>query len=205
MLRARYGIVPRWIAAALLAATTVGLSGCRHSTEEQPSFPERVEQDCKTREGCQVLLAKLGEKRDFCYREYGTSPDRPKDCDRNDVYWWALKDHIELTELRAQRQNAGCQRDEKQRQAELRGVTRERQQLDQARQQWQSDREKAAQVDRTWRELDPRKCAIEGDEDACYRLVQFIALGDSPQAAEAKAALAAGQKVIEERKKRAGR
>jgi hypothetical protein len=206
MLRARHDVEPRWLAtAALVAAALLGLPGCRHSVEEEPSFPERVEQDCRTREGCQQLLARLGGKRDFCYREYGTSPERPIDCDWNDLYWWALKDHIELTELRAQRQNAGGERADRQRQVEIRSLSRERQQLDQARQDWQAERDKAAQVDRTWREVDPRKCAIEGDEDACYRLVQFIALGDSPQAAEAKAALAAGQKVIAERKKRSAK
>jgi hypothetical protein len=186
----------------LMVATARCWCGCRRASEEEPRFPERVEQECRTREGCQQLLWRLSEKRDFCYREYGTSPERPKDCDDNDLYFWALKDHIELTELRAQRQNPGNERQDKQRQSEIRGLTRDKQQLDQARQQWQSEREKAAQIDRTWRELDPRKCAIEGDEEACYRLVQFIALGDSPQLAEAKAALASGQKLIEERKKK---
>ena len=202
MLPVRHRLDRSSTAAALVAALGVALFGCRHTTEENPSFPDRVEQECRTGEGCQQLFVKLGEKRDFCYREYGTSPERPIDCDWNDLYWWALKDHIELNELRAQRQSAGNERPDRPQQNELRSLTRERQQLDQARQQWQAERDKAVQIDRTWRELDPRKCAMEGDADACYRLVQFISLGDSPQAAEAKAALAAGQKLIEERKKR---
>lgn len=171
--------------------------GCRHEETDEVVFPKRVEASCRTRQGCQQLLQKLTQKRDYCFQEYGTDA-RPADCDANDLHWWALKDHIELVELRAQRHAGACQ-------AQAQQIAQERQKLEQQRQQWHQEREHAARIDKQWRDLNPRKCALEGDEDTCYQLVRFIALGPNPHLDEAKAALASGQKVIEDRKKRSGR
>lgn len=195
--------------APLLVAAASTLVGCRHAEEEwEPSFPQMVEQHCQTRNGCQQLFGRLSAKREYCYREYGTAEDRPADCDWNDVYWWALKDHIELTDLQAQRAapcpsaNAGGRTTNPRLDA---GVSRERQQLEKERAQWRKEREQAVVAEDEWHKLDPKRCALAGEEDACYQLVQFISLGPNPHTEEAKTALASGQKIIEERKKRGGK
>jgi hypothetical protein len=176
---------------ALTSAVALGAMGCRHNDSEEPAFPVRVDQACRTRQGCQQLLHKLAQKRDYCFRAYGPE-DRPRDCDDNDLYWWALKDHIELTDLRAQRANQACEH-------QAQAIAAERDKLERQRKRWHDERERAARIDKQWRDLDPRKCALEGDDAACYQLVRFIALGPSPHLDEAKAALAAGQKLIEQR------
>jgi hypothetical protein len=177
---------------ALLLLTALTWTSCRYSEGEEPAFPDRVEESCRTRQGCHQLLQKLTQKRDYCFRTYG-SADRPPDCDDNDLYWWALKDHIELTELQAQRRQQACT-------TQLAAIAEERKKLEQERRRWHDERERAARSDKQWRDLDPRKCALEGDEAECYHLVRFIALGPSPHLDEAKAALAAGQKLIDQRK-----
>jgi hypothetical protein len=187
------GVVGRVVlSGVLMVVAALGATSCRHDDGEGPAFPDRVDQDCRTRQGCHQLMQKLTQKRDQCFRTYG-SEDRPKDCDDNDLHWWALKDHIELTELRAQRQVQSCAN-------QAHAIAQERQKLEKQRQKWHDDRERAARIDKQWRDLDPRKCALEGDEAACYQLVRFIALGPNPHLDEAKAALAAGQKIIEQRK-----
>jgi len=185
-----------------VALLAFGLSGgCRHSDEaDDPAFPELVDAHCQTREGCQQLLGRLAAKRDFCFQEYGTSEDRPVDCDWNDIYWWALKDHVELLDLRA-RKPEPCAQNDSARGRESRGLARGRQEPEPARPEWQRQQEATIHVEQIWAEIDPKKCAIEGDEAACYQLVRFIALGESPHRAEAQAALAAGQRVIDERRK----
>jgi hypothetical protein len=194
------------LTALAAAGSVVVLVGCRHAEDEwEPSFPTQVEQHCQTRPGCQQLFARLSAKREFCYREYGTGEDRPVDCDWNDVYWWALKDHIELTDLREHRAAPCPSAEPRQRITPARDVSRERQDLDREREAWRKEREQAVVAEDEWRKLEPKRCALGGEEEVCYQLVQYIALGANPHTEEAKTALAAGQRVIDERKKRGGK
>ncbi len=187
-----------------LLVTSYAASCHRRDDGAQPDFPKKVQQSCRTQAGCSALFQQLTAARNQCYDDYG--PDYGSDeCNINELQWWALKDHIELIELRRRQGQQACHQQQKKLQNERQQLQRERQQLEQVQQQWREERQRAARIDTQWREIDPKRCSLLGESDACYQLVRFIALGDSPHLAEAKAALEAGQRIIARRKKRTGK
>jgi hypothetical protein len=176
----------------------------RRDDGAQPNFPKKVQQSCRTQAGCSALFRQLSAERNRCYDDYG--PDYGTgECKINELHWWALKDHIELIELRRRHGQQACQQQQQEVQKERQQLRTEREQLAQVQQQWREERKRAAQIDTQWREIDPKRCSLLGESEACYQLVRFISLGDNPHLAEAKAALEAGQRLIAQRKKRTGK
>jgi hypothetical protein len=179
-------MLARWIPCSLLLC----LPACC-STQSDVAFAETMGRECLTAERCHALLDVVTAARKEC--EVGR---RPANCEEREAQYRVVKAQLALVEAheRAYAESLAIDAGESARDAETRALETQHKELS-------TETAKRESLTAAWTALDPKACALGGDEDACYALVRFLAMADDgPHHAEAREALSAGQRLIAEKK-----
>lgn len=181
----------------LIAA--VGAAACGAGAPS-PTLAERMAEQCTTIAGCEQLLAELTAERNECL-----VGRRPVNCEEREKSFVIVRQHLRQRreEALARAHSEAIIEGAEEREASKDALSQEHAEL--AAKPLVTaiaDAPAPPDTEAAWNALDPKRCALQGDEDACYAIFRFLSTtGESPHRAEATAALEAGRKLIEERQK----
>jgi len=174
---------------AAVGGLTIFLSACC-SAQSNPEFAGRMGEACLTIEGCRALMAELDAEQKKC--DLGP---RPTNCNERHAQYDVVRRQVTLLDAQARAQGEAKASATRQKERETEAAA-----LKTEHAAFSADGQAKADVEAAWSRMDPKRCALRGDEVACYELVGFIAMaGEGPHTAEARAALEAGQRVITQR------
>jgi len=179
---------------AVVGGLAIFVSACC-TAKSNPKFAAKMGEACLTIEGCRELMAELDVEQKRC--EVGP---RPTNCIERQAQYDVVRRQVTLLDAHARKlgEAEASAAGQAERDAEAEALEAEHA-------SFSAEGQAKADVEVAWTKVDPKRCALGGEEDACYDLVRFIALtGDGPHGAEARAALEAGQRLIAERQSSGG-